>query len=120
MHRAFGYDYTGQLTGVTYSNWTHSPNSIDDNFTYDANGNRITGGYGVGDDNQMTAGAGYMSKSSRTCAVGHIAVSASISRCFCRLAWSKTGGRPRFGIGKLLDWQRELRAGPGVPGDYSR
>ena len=48
---SFTYDFTGQITNVTYS----PPNQPAESYHYDANGNRIGGGYIVITNNQITA-----------------------------------------------------------------
>ena len=41
-HAAYGYDWTNQLTGTTYTNFTSAPTS-NTSLSYDANGNRTSG-----------------------------------------------------------------------------
>src|SRR5262249_43990711 len=51
---SYQYDATSQLTAAD-----HSSGQPDESYTYDANGNRRTGGYQVGADNQLLRDATY-------------------------------------------------------------
>jgi YD repeat-containing protein len=52
---AYGYDPTNQLTSATYTTATGGHQPTNENYSFDANGNRDSTGYSTAADNLMTS-----------------------------------------------------------------